>query len=277
MDHGYKCNKYDVNVRQWKRIKVSTLPHKILNLLNQLPCTWSSLLRICTLYIAWQKVRLDNLSSLETLQGHDREKFVLKCMNHIASQYILQWATAQSVDVVFTSMFTSTLKVNKASQHLYATHSLTLHWNCTFRFISKLCVYIYTYTIFKIHCGSSTVLGFLVIEFCGSVPWQFQVALQLRLLRKFQVQALRSFALVSVPTTWPGRYEMKQACISLLRFGKQHAHLRTKTGFCVESFCKKDVRLSVFPSQQDPTWVPATSQPKQLRKTLTSECAISSS
>ena len=205
------------------------------------------------MYIAWQKVRLDNLSSLETLQGHDREKFVLKCMNHIASQYILQWATAQSVDVVFTSMFTSTLKVNKASQHLYATHSLTLHWNCTFRFISKLCVYIYTYTIFKIHCGSSTVLGFLVIEFCGSVPWQFQVALQLRLLRKFQVQALRSFALVSVPTTWPGRYEMKQACISLLRFGKQHAHLRTKTGFCVESFCKKDVRLSVFPSQQDPT------------------------
>lgn len=149
MDHGYKCNKYDVNVRQWKRIKVSTLPHKILNLLNQLPCTWSSLLRIWTLYIAWQKVRLDNLSSLETLQGHDREKFVLKCMNHIASQYILQWATAQSVDVVFTSMFTSTLKVNKASQHLYATHSLTLHWNCTFRFISKLCVYIYIHILYS--------------------------------------------------------------------------------------------------------------------------------
>ena len=104
-------------------------------------------------------------------------------------------------------------------------------------------IYIYTYIIFKIHCGSSTVPGFLVIEFCGSVPWQFQVALQLRLLRKFQVQALRSFALVSVPTTWPGRYEMKQACISLLRFGKEQAHLRTKTGFCVESFCKKDVRL----------------------------------
>ena len=78
------------------------------------------------------------------------------------------------------------------------------------------------YTRVKMHCGSSTVLGFLVIDFFGSVPWQFQVALQLRLLRKFQVQALRSFALVSVPTTWPGKYEMKQACISLLRYGNQH-------------------------------------------------------